>query len=397
MLSSIVTSSMSGATGLHNKGATCYLNSILQCLLNTVDLRTYVTYKNFIKEVIDVVGKEKNKDRQNFLSYHLSVLFNELWYKTHVVCDPKSLVNFWTMRHKEYKIGAQHDAHEALKTILDDFHMELCREVKITYPNLRKDIRDLMSLRDDYIYLMKNEPEKEKKIELARLKYETYKKEHPDKALKFKSYKAWSDYIRNSKCSKITELFDNIILSCITCPDCKSESYTFDAQRFLIVPLPSKDTTLYSCLYNLSYPEILAASESYKCSHCNKKVLYAKKYTTIWEPSKILVILLQRFKSNGITYVKNGINVSYPLELNVSSFLSPKVKDEKEFKYENYNYSLYAVSNHHGHINGGHYTSFAKNSIDNKWRFYNDTYVTEISDPLKNSDAYILFYEFNEK
>lgn len=397
MSSSFITSSGLGTTGLHNNGSTCYFNSIIQCLLNTVEFRQYIIHKDFIKDVVGIMASEKKKEYYNFMSYHLSYLLSELWFKNYLVCDPKSLLKIFVYKHTEYKIGYQHDSHEALKTILDDFHMELSREVKITYPNLKKEIGDLMKLRNEYIYLMKNESGNKDRIEDAKVKYELYLKDNPERALVFKSYKSWSDYIKKFKCSKITELFDNIILNCVVCSECKSESYTFGVERFIILPLPSKEkeTSLHACLYNMSYPEILGSSESYKCSNCNKKVLYAKKYASIWEPANVLIILLQRFKHSGLQYVKNPINVIYPLELNISSYLSPKIKNKKDFKYDNYNYELYATSNHHGNMDSGHYTAFAKNSNDNKWRIFNDTYVSEISSPI-SSDAYILCYSLKK-
>jgi len=38
-------------------------------------------------------------------------------------------------------------------------------------------------------------------------------------------------------------------------------------------------------------------------------------------------------------------------------------------------YDLYAVSNHFGSLNGGHYTAFAKNPYYGKWFEFDDTDV----------------------
>jgi len=57
-------------------------------------------------------------------------------------------------------------------------------------------------------------------------------------------------------------------------------------------------------------------------------------------------------------------------------------------------YDLYAVSNHYGGLGGGHYTAYAKNSVDGNWYYFDDSSVT-LSDPSKvmTSAAYLLFYQ----
>ena len=57
-------------------------------------------------------------------------------------------------------------------------------------------------------------------------------------------------------------------------------------------------------------------------------------------------------------------------------------------------YDLYAVSNHFGSLNGGHYTASALNSLDEKWYDFNDSSVSPIRDPedVVNRAGYVLFY-----
>ena len=72
-----------------------------------------------------------------------------------------------------------------------------------------------------------------------------------------------------------------------------------------------------------------------------------------------------------------------------------KLQDKK------YIYDLYAVSNHYGSLNGGHYTAFCQNPIARKWFEFDDTHVTKVS-PKNDLDeieravvgkaAYVLFY-----
>lgn len=63
-------------------------------------------------------------------------------------------------------------------------------------------------------------------------------------------------------------------------------------------------------------------------------------------------------------YKKNQIYVNFPLEnLNVKPYLA-KSYEQKEM--EKFDYNLYSVSNHYGHMDRGHYTAFCKSRIFNK-------------------------------
>ena len=60
-------------------------------------------------------------------------------------------------------------------------------------------------------------------------------------------------------------------------------------------------------------------------------------------------------------------------------------------------YDLYAVTNHFGSLNGGHYTAFAKNQEDSNWYCFNDSSVSRVNEKSICSDAaYLLFYRRRE-
>jgi hypothetical protein len=55
-------------------------------------------------------------------------------------------------------------------------------------------------------------------------------------------------------------------------------------------------------------------------------------------------------------------------------------------------YDLYAVTNHFGSLNGGHYTAYGKN-INGEWYNFNDSSVSNASrERIQSSAAYLLFY-----
>ncbi len=59
----------------------------------------------------------------------------------------------------------------------------------------------------------------------------------------------------------------------------------------------------------------------------------------------------------------------------------------------NYTYDLFAVSNHMGGLNTGHYTAYALSPMRGQWIEYNDSQVraASVSDVVSDA-AYLLFY-----
>jgi ubiquitin carboxyl-terminal hydrolase 4/11/15 len=86
--------------------------------------------------------------------------------------------------------------------------------------------------------------------------------------------------------------------------------------------------------------------------------------------------------------------VDFPINgLNVAPYL-PTYKEGQDPIY----YDLYAVSNHYGSLNGGHYTAYGYNSLVNKWYDFNDSSVGGVGsiDNIVSPGAYLLFYRKRE-
>ena len=57
------------------------------------------------------------------------------------------------------------------------------------------------------------------------------------------------------------------------------------------------------------------------------------------------------------------------------------------------NYELHLCI-HSGSLGGGHYYAYCKNHLDNKWREYNDTHVSELNEiNVYKQKPYCLFYK----
>jgi len=66
----------------------------------------------------------------------------------------------------------------------------------------------------------------------------------------------------------------------------------------------------------------------------------------------------------------------------------------KDCKNEVPIYNLSSVICHHGTVGGGHYTCYARNTLNGKWYEFDDQYVSEVSPELVQAcQAYVLFYQ----
>nr|CAD2176178.1 unnamed protein product [Meloidogyne enterolobii] len=139
----------------------------------------------------------------------------------------------------------------------------------------------------------------------------------------------------------------------------------------------------------------------WNCPKCNK--LSGSMQIKFDYLPDILVFYLKRFDQSGGHTKKNNKNVLIPLEeLDMSSYVdiqdSLKKLSKKRGKFEckDNKYDLSCVIYHHGYaFSSGHYTAAVRNSIDEKWRLFNDTYVSERhKEEISKSDcSYMLFYQ----
>jgi ubiquitin C-terminal hydrolase len=63
-------------------------------------------------------------------------------------------------------------------------------------------------------------------------------------------------------------------------------------------------------------------------------------------------------------------------------------------------YDLYAISNHFGSLNGGHYTAYCMNPANKNWYEFDDgqvsrigTNIQDIKQTVVTKGAYVLFYK----
>jgi len=139
-------------------------------------------------------------------------------------------------------------------------------------------------------------------------------------------------------------------------------------------------------LNNFFKNETLTGQNKWLCEKCNKLVEATKKIK-LSRIADVLIIQFKRFKQVQNSITKNQEEIKFPLEFNLKNYTK---NDNDEL------FSLKSVINHEGHNTAyGHYTTYAKNELDNKWYYFNDENVCEETnlDLIFDEDAYILFYE----
>uniref|UniRef100_A0AAV2LYU9 Ubiquitin carboxyl-terminal hydrolase n=1 Tax=Knipowitschia caucasica TaxID=637954 RepID=A0AAV2LYU9_KNICA len=144
--------------------------------------------------------------------------------------------------------------------------------------------------------------------------------------------------------SRIVDLFAGQLRSSLHCSVCSHYSNTFDVFCDLSLPIPKRssggEVTLKECLDLFSQEERLDKDNSPMCERCNRR-----------------------------TERPYGPVDSGPML-----------------------YNLYAICNHSGTVNMGHYTACCLD--ENGWCLYNDSSITQVSEnQLQTNQAYVLFYK----
>ncbi|KAM4651595.1 ubiquitin carboxyl-terminal hydrolase 4 [Discoglossus pictus] len=166
------------------------------------------------------------------------------------------------------------------------------------------------------------------------------------------------------------------------------EAEAFDKHESMMQPQKKKITVaLRDCIQLFTKTETLGEHDPWYCPNCRKHQRATKKFD-LWSLPKILVVHLKRFSYNRYWRDKLDAVVEFPIrDLNMSEFVcDPKASP--------YIYDLVAVSNHYGGMGGGHYTAYAKNRVNGKWYYFDDSSVSAATeDQIVTKAAYVLFYQ----
>mmetsp|Transcript_474 Transcript_474/g.1052 ORF Transcript_474/g.1052 Transcript_474/m.1052 type:complete len:532 (-) Transcript_474:8-1603(-) len=350
---------LSGRVGLTNLGNTCFMNSSLQCLSNTIPLTDYFLGYDFRGEV----NHDNFLGTKGQLVSSYAELTKHLWLGSDLSYQPKGFKSNLARFAPQFEGYEQQDAQELLAFLLDGIHEDLNRVRK----RACIEEKDCNGTNDEGDAIT-----------------------------------AWSHYLLRNQ-SIIVDLFQGQLRNTMSCrnkqPDgthgCGHVNVKFDPFMYLSLPISDKCNSLDDCLDLFCEEELLAGDEQWYCPKCKTHVNATKKIDLFMLPP-ILIIHLKRFKfsMNG-QKSKIDRSIRYPLD-------DWNLKNMKKSESGIYPlYDLYAISHHKGNVASGHYTAHAKNRFDGKWYNFNDSQCHRV-DPLKEqlgsgSSAYCLFYNRVER
>jgi ubiquitin carboxyl-terminal hydrolase 4/11/15 len=188
-----------GLTGLYNLGNTCFMNSALQCMSNTKELKDYF--------VSGVYKAEVNTSNPLGMGGAMAKVFGELltklWGSAGGAWHPREFKTVLSRFSPQFIGYSQQDSQELLAFVLDGLHEDLNRIVKKPYieaPDWQGGgTREMVAF--------------------AHRQWEIYK-------------------LRND--SVIVDLFQGQYRSTLVCPDCGKVSIKFDPFMYLTLPIPNR-------------------------------------------------------------------------------------------------------------------------------------------------------------
>ena len=340
--SSIVGNISSSLTGLQNLGNTCYINTCLQNLIHCTP---------FISRFLEISNKMFEKNiRPSPISdafYELLILLDDNNHnEQNDYINPCNFVDKFCSLHNQFYGNHEHDTQEFCRFLLQDFNCELNEVVSPS----------------------------------------SYKTQLPkgNKKEMFHNYKR--DCL-SKETSIITDLFIGYFSFEYNC-ECGFKEYTFS--QFLDLPIQMNSNIngfdLFQMIQNNFYRKSYVDMGE-NCKFC-KRTSKKNEIMRIASLPQILIISLQRL--NQYTGKKNDVPVKFYEGLDLREIIDSDLSDGSSTRY-----NLFAVSNHIGEINTGHYFSYIK--IGKMWYCFEDSKVFQVGYQIEmnSREVYTLFYTRN--
>jgi ubiquitin C-terminal hydrolase len=326
-----------GLSGLHNYGNTCYINSAIQCFSNTKELTEYFLNNESIKNLLV---------KENILTREYHKLISGIHEENCTIAASsfmKSIKYIGKRENLDINFSRQNDIHEFIIFFIDTIHEELKRKINISI---------------------------------------TGKIVNGEDKLAYESMKQWKRDFENNY-SEMVKLFYGQIISVIKVKNKNIKSLNYSPLCVFSIPIGEEDCSIYDCFDLFCKKHELVGDNQWK-NDKDTKYYDATQHIEIWDFPNILIIHLKRFTNFG---QKKYNHIDFPINnLNLKKYCCGYNKDESVF-------DLFAISNHIGICNMGHYYSYCKNFYDNKWYEFDDSTVCEIDEnKLVTDNAYCLFY-----
>ena len=416
--------------GLQNIGATCYMNSTLQCFCHIEKFLDFFKYS--------VQAKEEAQKNKNTLTFSFKLLIENLW--------PNNI----TSSKKYYSP--------------DEFKKKISKMNPLFEGVAANDAKDLVN----FIIMTLHE-------ELNKAKYNNINNNNQilDQRNQQLMFKCFANNFMATNRSIISDLFYGINCNITQCGGCNTQTFNFQTYFFLVFPLEevrkfkmNQNNNNYNNQYNNQYNQynnqynqfnnqynqfnnqynqfnnqynqfnnqfnqfnnqfnqfnqfnnqfnqfnninnnynninevsifdcfdydkkvnIMSGENTMYCNYC-KRTCNSSMCTVLTTGPPILILLLNRGK--GIEF---NVKMNFPEVLNLNNYI--------QYKDTGTSYNLIGVITHIGESSmSGHFIAYCKDPILNKWHKYNDAIVTDVTDfqneVINFAMPYLLFYQKNK-
>lgn len=368
-------------TGLMNLGNTCYMNSVLQCLVGTTRLS-----EQFLNRSYQVYHDSK-LGHNGRLAHTFASLVKEMYmaavkYNGHnVYVAPNNMKTVCGQISDVFRGYDQQDCHEFLNFLLDGLHEDLNEKGNRAPPPT----------------LTEQEEAHRERLNL-----------HEAAAGEWLRY-------TNNNLSPVSNLCQGQYLSQLQCRVCGCKSTTYNSFSCLSIPILSQhsEVRLEDCFKLFTSSELLEGDDAWHCPRCKRRQATVKTMRISRMP-QYLMVHLKRFKHQGGLWGSNKLTtfVRYPCGpeqlLDLAPYWLPQstagVPDgsvppassrlASVYQHPPFRYMLYGVANHYGSLKSGHYTAYVDRGSSG-WCLFDDAQVRTHCgrEEVVNKNAYVLFYK----